>query len=275
MRKFFLLVSTFLLAGAAFAQNVKIDAEDAKKSYGEKVTVTPMDKTVSITKNTITLNPAKEESEYTISGYFAGQIINKKKGTVIKLDKAFIENTSGNAAIYGEAKTEISAAKDTVNYIVSSGTSKDKTAALQCKKNLVIGGSGTLYIDGKTYHAVKADDVKIKGSGTFYFEGTDKGSAVNCENFTVEKDKSFKAYFINSKNGVKADNTISISSGDLYFYNNKTALKTDTKKDNPEDAKAKYEITLAGGTIHIKSNKKLYSTEEDAYKVTGAKIVEE
>ncbi|MBQ7157969.1 MAG: carbohydrate-binding domain-containing protein [Treponema sp.] len=273
MKKLILILALALITvGAGFAQKVKLDPSKAKKNYKTQFTISPKDSSVIITNDTITFTPKKEGTEYTLSGYFNGQIVNKTKNTVFKLNNAFIENTSGAAAIYGEAKTEISAVKNTVNYLVSMGQSLSKTAALQCKKNLEIGGSGTLYAIGSTYHGVKADDVKIKGSGTFYLQGTQEGSALNCHSVLSEKEKSFKAYFINSKNGIKADNTISISSGTFYFYDNEIALKTDTSKEDPTN---KHEIALLGGTIYTHGNSSLYLTEKGAYKVKSAKISED
>ena len=254
------------------AQSVTIDAAGARASYGSKITVTPQDKTVTVTKDKIVFAPKKEGVEYTISGYFNGQIVNKTKNTVLKLKGAYLENTAGEAAVYGEAKTEISTAKDTVNYIVSSGTNASKVAALHGKKNLELGGSGTLYVAGGVYHGVKGDDVKLKGSGTFYLQGSSKGSALNCRSLVVEKDKAFTAYLVNSKNGVKADNTISVASGTFCLYNLGTAFKTDTKSEAPT---APHGITLSGGTYRTAGVATLYDTENGAYRAKGAKFVEE
>ena len=270
------LLAALLMAFCAFALNaapkMTLNVTSAKKNYSPDFTITPLDKTVTVKGNTITLAPAAEGVTYTLSGYFDGKIINKTKNTVIKLKGAYLENTNGEAALYGEAKTEVSTTKDTVNYIVSSGRSNDKTAAVQCKKNLVLGGSGTLYAVSSVYHGVKGDDVKIKGSGIFYLQGTDKGSALNCRSLTVEKEKSFKAYFLNSKNGVKADNTITISSGEFFFYNNETAFKTDMKKDAPKEP---HGITLTGIVVHTSGNSSLYATEAKAYKASGTKLIED
>ena len=273
-KSIFLFFTLIIFSNAAFSQtqNLLIDSEAAKKNYANKITVSPMDKSVSIKNNVITISPKREEVVYTITGYFNGQIINKTKNTVIKLKNAYIENTNGQPAIYSEVKFELSASQGTSNYIVSSGKNDSKVGAVHCKKDLSIGGSGSLYITGNVYHAVKADDIKMKGSGNYYLQGTSKGSSINSRSFTVEDEKTFSCYLLNSKNGIKADNTIEISSGNLYFYNNKVALKTDTSKD---DSSAPHFIKLNGGTIHTSSVEKLYSTEENGYKVSGAKIIEE
>ncbi|MBE6353207.1 carbohydrate-binding domain-containing protein [Treponema sp.] len=263
MKKLFSAAIIFILGTFCFSQD--------KKNYGE-FKIIPSDSSVKIEKNTVSLCPKKEGAEYIISGYFNGQIINKTKNTVLKLNNAFIENTNGQPAVYGEAKTEISSVEKSVNYIIASGSSGSKTAAVQCKKNLEIGGKGTLYVSGKTYHAVKADDVKLKGSGTYHFEGTKDGSAINCKTFTVEKGKTFSAYLSNSKNGIKADKTIFIDSGNFFISNNETAFKTDTKED---DASSVHEIKITGGVFKLQKNNTLFSTEKNGYKKTGGKFLDE
>ena len=232
MKKIISLSVTFLLTAAIFAQKPVIDAESAKNSYGTEILISPTDSSVQISKGKIIISPKKEGETYTISGYFKGQIVNKTKNTVLKLKNAFIENNSGDAAIFCEAKTEISTTKDTENYVLSSGKARPdlKPAAIQGKKDLVLGGSGTLYAKGEVYHAVKADDVKIKGSGNHYLEGTKKGSSLNCKSLTVEKDKTFSAYFLNSKNAVKADESILLQSGNFYLYGTENGFKCDDEK---------------------------------------------
>ena len=264
---------SILLTGFAFAQpsqNV-LNAKDAKSNYGKEFSVTPMNSSVKITKRTVTISPKTEGETYTLSGYFNGQIINRTKNTVLKLNGAYLENSNGEAAIFGEAKTEISSAKDSVNYLISRGHSESKTAALQCRKNLVIGGSGTICIQSDVYHAVKADEIKLKGSGILYAQGTDKGAAINCQSLTVEKDKTFTAYLMNSKNGVKADGTINIQSGKFYLSNLETGFKTNTIKDLPKE---EHGITLSGGTFHTDSVKTLYSTDKNAWKDSGATFLD-
>lgn len=271
-----LLLLAFLAGSTCFAQaKITINSADAKKTYiGKEFSISPADSTISFSDKKITISANTEGVEYKVSGYFNGRIVVTTKNTVLKLSDCYIENTDGEPAIFCQAKTEISSTDGTINYIVSSGkkSSEEKYAALQGRKNLVLGGSGTLYIDGAVYHGIKADDVKIKGSGSLYAQGTAKGAALNCSSLTVEKDKTFKAYFINSKNGIKADNTITISSGNFYFYNNGTALKTDTSKDSPKE---KHGIALYGGVIHSEGNELLHSTDNKAFLLRGAKIIGE
>ena len=235
----------------------------ARSSFGGNFSIEPMDKSVKITKKAVILSPEEEGTVYTVSGYFQGQLINKTKNTVIKLNNAFIENKSGNAAIYGEAKTEISTVAGTKNFLLSAGRSEDKTAAIQGRKNLEFGGSGSLYVKGSVYHGIKGDDVKIKGSGSYFIQGSKRGAGIKCDSLLVEEGKKFTVCLFDSKNGIKADNTIKISSGNFYFYGLSTALKTDTKKDAPAE---EHGISLMGGSIHKKNVQNFYSTEKNAYK---------
>ena len=271
-KKYLALTVYIFIAALTFGQPSQdhLNSESAKSSYGKEFTITPMNSSVKITKRTVTITPKTEGETYTLSGYFNGQIINRTKNTILKLNGTYLENSNGEPAIFSEAKIEISSAKGTVNYLISSGRNESKTAALQCKKNLVIGGSGTTCILGNVYHAVKADEVKLKGSGTFYAQGTKKGAAINCQSLTVEKEKTFTAYLINSKNGVKADGTINIQSGEFYLSNLETGFKTNTIKDLPKE---EHGITLSGGTFHTDKVTVLYSTDKNAYKDSGAKFL--
>ena len=268
-KKYLALTVYIFIAALTFGQPSQdhLNSESAKSSYGKEFTITPMNSSVKITKRTVTITPKTEGETYTLSGYFNGQIINRTKNTILKLNNAYLENTNGEPAIFSEAKIEISSAKGTVNYLISSGRNESKTAALQCKKNLVIGGSGTTCILGNVYHAVKADEIKLKGSGTFYAQGTKKGAAINCQSLTVEKDKTFTAYLMNSKNGVKADGTINIQSGEFYLSNLETGFKTNTIKDLPKE---EHGITLSGGTFHTDKVTALHSTDKNAFKDNGA-----
>lgn len=221
--------------------------------------------TIDETAGTITLKPEAEDIEYTISGTFEGQIINKTKGTVLVLNGATLENKNGKAAVYGELKTELKAAKDTVNTITVTGEG-DAKAAVHCEKAVEIGGSGTLTISCENAHGVKASKVELKGSGTFTFDGGADSSAINCNEFGVKADKSFTANLKDSKNGIKADETIEIASGTFNFTNiTKTALKTDTSKDDAENNPKDHWIKITGGTFTFTNCNKTDDTEKNAF----------
>lgn len=268
------LFSLVLLSCAEhIVPKMTVNAAGARPAFENvPLSITPLDEGVTISRKKVTIAPKKEDCTYTLSGYFNGQIVVLTKNTTLKLSGAYLENTAGKAALRCEAKTEVSSASDTTSYIVSSGRSASKNAALQGKRSLVLGGSGTLYVRGGICHAVEADDVKIKGSGRFYLQGTRKGSALNCETLEVEREKTFEAYFLNSKNGIKADRTMRIASGSFYLYNNGTALKTDTSMNSKKHTHA---ITLSGGVFHTFANDVFYKTEDGAYRDSGAQIIEE
>jgi len=263
MKKSFLVISLFSIflffsCEKEAAQRLEIDAESVKALFNKKISIEPMDD-VKISGNKITLSPHSEGTTYTISGYFDGQITVNTKNTILKLKDAYLENSSGKEAVIAKAKTEISTGKDSTNYIVSRGRGFSKKAALEAKRTLVFGGSGTLFVKGSVCHAVEAEDVKIKGSGVFYFEGTKRGSALTCQSLEVEKDKNFSAFFLNSKNGIKADQSILINSGNFHVYSNKFAFKTDTKDNAP---KKTHSIKLLGGFFDLAENESDFLTDE-------------
>ena len=245
------------------------------KKYSDSVTIDE-------TAKTITLAPADEKVEYTLSGSFDGQIINKTKNTVLILNNAALTNTTGVAAIYGELKTEIKAAEGSTNTVTVTGPEKAPDAtkapssepAIFCDKAIEIGGSGTLTVSCEYGHGVKGSKIELKGSGTYTFDGGDDSSAVNCNEFAVEADKTFTANFKNSKNGIKSDETITIASGTYNFDSiTKVALKTDTAKD---DATKEHFIKLDGGTFTFtnctEEKFKKYSTEKDKFTKADAVV---
>lgn len=245
--------------------NVSFDYITPKVNYGD-FTITGG--TYEEDSGVIILTAAEEKTEYTLSGYYNGQIINNTKNTILTLKGAYIENNSGKPAIVSTKKLEISSKSETENYIISTGENSDKIGTVYCydsektdSKNLELGGKGTCYILG-LYHGIKASEVKAKGSGHYYVSGSSKGSAINCNNFTIEPEKSVTLCLGNAKNGIKADETISIQSGTLWFENVSTALKTDTSKD---DDSVQHFIALSDCNIYTKSIEKLYSTETSGY----------
>ena len=120
-------------------------------------------------------------------------------------------------------------------------------------------------------HGIKADEVKAKGNGKYYVAGTSKGSAINCNTFLIEEDKTVTLILGNAKNSIKADESITISSGTLWFEGITTGMKTDTLDD--DDTK-EYFINIANCTIYTKNVETLYSTEENAYTATDVIITE-
>ncbi len=248
--------------------NVTFDYTTPKRNYstfsitGESDTATYEEE-----EGVITLTATVEKSKYTLTGYFNGQIINNTKGAVLNLNGVYLENTDGKPVIVSTKKLEISAKENTENYIISTGTANGKIGTVYCSdvdgksKNLEIGGKGTCYILG-LYHGIKADEVKAKGSGTYYVTGTSKGSAINCNTFLIEEEKTVTLILGNAKNAIKADESISISSGTLWFENVTTGMKTDTLED--DDTK-EYFINVANCKIYTKAVGTLQETEADAY----------
>lgn len=254
---------------------------------GTTFTVTPADLaeavfSISEDKKTITLGGKKTDvadvfdpETYTLTGTFYGKIVVTKPEVEIVLSEAKIENENG-PAITGNVKTFITAKEGTTNSLISKGedTENDKSAAVLIQDASVeFGGKGKLNVEGSILHGVKAKKIELKGSGTYSFQGTTDGSALNCNSLKVKEEKEFTANISNSKNGIKADNTIDIASGTFNFSNLKTALKTDTSKDDKEGEVKEHYIHLTGGTFNYDSTvEKFTSTEKGNYTSEGATI---
>lgn len=234
--------------------------------------------TYTISGNTITLNGKQSgqlPDEYTIKGYFAGQIISNLKDNEIILDGAYLENTNVPPVLCNK-KAYITAKSGTTSYIVANGTSEQKYGAIHSEKGLELGGKGKCYIVGNIYHGVKASNMEMKGSGTYYIQGNEKGAAINCNNFEVKTEKTFTCYLINSKNGIKADETVNISSGTFYFGNVDTCIKTDKAEDDGDTPKT-HSVTLLGGTINYNTDdvEQLVSTDTGKYQKADATVITE
>jgi hypothetical protein len=93
MKKTVLLISIVSLLFSSCVEEklnpkISIDENAEKKIYGEKITVTPMDESVTIKHGKLVLAPKVENSVYTISGYFKGQVIVNTKNTDLQSTSA-------------------------------------------------------------------------------------------------------------------------------------------------------------------------------------------
>ena len=194
---------------------------------------------------------------YTVTGYLKGQILITVVGVELSLNNAYLENDQGKAPIYcnvaydsaNTAEQKLEVKGKATNYIVQYGgtydkNNKDTAAAIVSDCDLDLGGSGLMYIVGALKHGVKANTVKVKSEGYRYVQGTNDGSAVNCTKFVDKAASASKLYAINTKNAIKADNAIELSSEGttIYMYDCEVGMKTD-KKSGEEH------ITLGAGVI--------------------------
>lgn len=195
--------------------------------------------------------PAKEDGnpyvpEYTLSGDFKGKIIATEVETVIKLNESKLSNVNDSVFQMGviEGVLELSAKENTTNIIEITGDydEENKIGAITSTgkdSKVKIGGSGSLLVSGTVNCGIKSKKVEVKGSGTFTVSGAPKGSAINCNNFTVDPDRTFTLNLKDSKNGIKADKKINIQSGTFNLSNLETGFKTD----------AGGKITIAEGVV--------------------------
>ena len=227
-----------------------IDYETAKSSYVQnaititKVNINEADNVFyTKTADTITFNSAtpinlEEPVQVELKGYFKGQIINNIEGLEIILKDVYLENEDAPAILNNTAtentKIVISAYKDTVNYVVSTGSDADtnKGAISSKAKDVQIefGGSGTCYIVGTRDHGIKSHKVEFKGASKYHIQGSATGSDINCSSFKVDTTKALTLHLHKAKNGIKADKKINITGGTFNFYGTDTALKTDPAK---------------------------------------------
>lgn len=272
--------------------NSSIQYASAKSGYGSSLTITDENgnaKTAPTTASKYILESSAANPEFTLTGYFNGQIVvtkdkfpnlGEKVEPVIILSNAYIENTNGEPAIKGDFKFEIKAEKETTNYVISDGKRENKYGAIHCEKttatgsdlkSIVLGGKGTCYIIGNVYHGIKGKNIEFKGSGNYSITGSEKGSCINCKDFSIEADKEVTLNLSDAKNGIKADNTISILSGTLNLKKLEVGFKTDTKADDKEGSTKTHSIKLDSCKITDTNVTKLYETEANGLTKTNLK----
>lgn len=197
----------------------------SKKDTSKPLNITATNNSSFTNQNGVITFSATDE--YTISGYFKGQIIVSAADTTIVLNDAYIESERQIAISYthDEKDTElcVKAKNGTENFVISTGAD----ATINSVRELSFDGKGTLTVVGDKKHGVKAKTIKSKGEGTFYFQGSTDGSALNCNKYKHKVDVGGSVYLLNSKNGIKADEYADINSGNYYLYNLATGIKTD------------------------------------------------
>lgn len=229
------------------SENFTISAKDETNDYIAVIS----DKLLELNSEILDDNT---KHEFTLTGTFNGQIISKRKDTVLNLNGVTLSNTDA-PAIYGEKKFELSAKKDTENTIITIGSPAKKTAAVLCEKAIEIGGSGKLTIKTNICHGVKGGDVKLKGSLDLTITGKvddsefiPDASAINSNTFYVKDGTTFTAKFDQFKHAIKADETIDINSGSFDLTNIEVAFKTDKKEDG---GIADNHIIIKGATLSL------------------------
>ena len=271
--------STGDTTGDSVQYDISFDYGTAKMKYGDFSIVGESEgATFEQTDHLITITATEEGMQYTLSGCFSGQIINNTKNTVLNLKGAYLENHDAMPVIVSTKKLEISAKEGTPSYIVSRAKTPKikKSGTIYCYdetedkyKDLEIGGKGTCYVVG-IVHGIKADDVKAKGSGTWYIAGTPDNSAINCNTFITKEGATVTLVLGNAKNGIKADNSIEITSGTFWFENVKIALKTDTVEDEPD---VEHFIKVSDCKIYKKAVERLSATDSAAYTQADTAVV--
>lgn len=213
------------------------------------VTATEDDETTPITDGHALANGVLTISKagiYTLKGYLKGQVLVTVAGVTVYVNGAFLENDQGKAPIYcnvalTEANEKVEIKAKGINYVAQYGgtynkNNKDTAGAIVSECNVDLGGKGSLYVVGSLKHGVKANKVTIKSEGVRYIQGSADGSAINCDTFVDKAGSNSMLYVINSKNGIKADKSISVTSEgtNINMYDCTVGMKTEktTKKNS-------------------------------------------
>jgi hypothetical protein len=139
---------------------------------------------------TYTLYLGTKKAQFTLKGYFAGQIdivlpssmTAAKKGCTLILDGAYLVSTTGRAVYYEPAdkNVEISPNEGTTNYIMSTAA-----VAIESENNIEFSGAGTVNVASSASHAVKCHDVKAYGTGALNVI-SELGDGFHCHTFFTD-----------------------------------------------------------------------------------------
>lgn len=189
---------------------------------------------VSVSGNTITLSGMTENSVYTFSGRFYGNlVILGNENCKPELEFSGFTLTSYDTCpltATGAGKLTVSAKKGTENYLLDlrdevSSDAADYTSALFCDCDLDLQGKGTLYVLSENNNGIHTkDDLSVKNLTL----------RVECED-----------------NALKGNDSVTITSGTLTLIaRTGDGIKT-SNSDLSSKGKQRGDVTITGGDIAI------------------------
>jgi hypothetical protein len=170
-----------------------VDYSSISAQYGTFSITAGADTTAPVydeASQTYTLYLGSKKAQFTLKGYFAGQIdivlpstmTAAVKGCTLILDGAYVVSTTGRAVYYEPAdkNVEISPNAGTVNYIMSTAA-----VAIESENNVEFSGAGTVNVASSASHAVKCHDVKAYGTGSLNVI-SELGDGFHCHTFFTD-----------------------------------------------------------------------------------------
>lgn len=250
---------------------------------GDSIVVNGDDVSVDGTVATITA-----AGTYVISGTLNdGQIIvdtDDEETVNLTLNAAAItSSTSAPLAVLSAEETIITLADgttsyltDAVEYVFPDAETDEPNAALFSNDPLVIGGSGSLVVDGNYNDAISSDDSLTITGGTYIISAADDGLrgkdalVIEAGDFTLvvggdalksdnEDDTTLGTITISggsfdvtaAGDGLAAETTVTISGGEFTLVTGGGSNATLADDDSAKGIKAGIGVTITGGTFDI------------------------
>ena len=265
--------------------NLKINKEDDGDFDEDNVTTVDSSSNYTITKGGV----------YTFTSDINGSItVETDENVKIVLNNVTITNSSGPAINVINAKNTYIELIGT-NKIVASGT-EDYDAAIYSADDLILQGSGTLYVESQTDGITSKDDLTING-GTYIITSNDDGIKgrdsviINDGNINItakgdgikatnDEDTSKGYVIVNDgtivinagTDGIQAETSIIINDGEFDIKTGSgstVTAKTNMFNSNTSTSDESMKGIKAGSVIEIVSGTITINAQEDALHSDG------
>ena len=208
---------------------------------GAKVSVTAMSTSLVTYCLTGTANPGRFEVESTTT-------------PTVVMNGVSLTNPTGKAMDLTCDSGIVIVLADGTSNTVQDGTESDKKAALLSNNDLTIQGNGSLTVTGLVEHAIKVKGQLTVNSGTITVPDA-INDGIHTDDFVMHGGSVNVTVTNDQSKGIKADNAIDISGGDITVVASGSTILEQVNGQNVPSyctaIKSDTDIDISGGTFNI------------------------
>lgn len=208
---------------------------------GAKISVTAMSTSLVTYCLTGTANPGRFEVESTTT-------------PTVVMNGVSLTNPTGKAMDLTCDSGIVIVLADGTSNTVQDGTESDKKAALLSNNDLTIQGNGSLTVTGLVEHAIKVKGQLTVNSGTITVPDA-INDGIHTDDFVMHGGSVNVTVTNDQSKGIKADNAIDISGGDITVVASGSTILEQVNGQNVPSyctaIKSDTDINISGGTFNI------------------------